>query len=77
MNAAAAWGKLAAEILSGNWDGAMEELNKVKEIINDRVTSLISTILTPVFLRSNSPTLPPNVADPLVPLPLLQHRKRP
>jgi translation initiation factor 3 subunit E len=40
MNAAAAWGKLAAEILSGNWDGAMEELNKVKEIINDRVLSL-------------------------------------
>lgn len=37
MNAAAAWGKLAAEILSGNWDGAMEELNKVKEIIDDRV----------------------------------------
>ena len=37
MNAAAAWGKFAAEILSGNWDGAMEELNKVKEIINDRV----------------------------------------
>jgi translation initiation factor 3 subunit E len=37
MNAAAAWGKFAAEILSGNWDGAMEEFNKVKEIINDRV----------------------------------------
>lgn len=36
MNTAAAWGKFAAEILSGNWDGAMEELNKVKELINDR-----------------------------------------
>jgi translation initiation factor 3 subunit E len=47
MNAAAAWGKLAAEILSGNWDGAMEELNKVKEIINDRVICHISTLLTP------------------------------
>ena len=39
MNTAAAWGKFAAEILSGNWDGAMEELNKVKDIINDRVHS--------------------------------------
>jgi hypothetical protein len=39
MNTAAAWGKFAAEILSGNWDGAMEELTKVKDIINDRVPS--------------------------------------
>jgi translation initiation factor 3 subunit E len=39
MNNAAAWGKFAAEILSGNWEGAMEELNKVKELINDRVSS--------------------------------------
>jgi translation initiation factor 3 subunit E len=41
MNTGAAWGKFAAEILSGNWDGAMEELAKVKEIINDRVDSFI------------------------------------
>jgi len=38
MNTGAAWGKFAAEILSGNWDGAMEELNNVKDIINDRVS---------------------------------------
>ena len=43
MNAATAWGKLAAEILSGNWDGAMEELNIVKELINDRVPILALT----------------------------------
>jgi len=44
MNTAAAWGKFAAEILSGNWDGAMEELNKVKDLINDRVRrSLMSS----------------------------------
>lgn len=41
MNAAASWGKFAAEILSGNWDGAMEELNKVKDIINDRVFPIL------------------------------------
>jgi len=40
MNAAAAWGKLAAEILTPkeNWDMPMEELNKVKELINDKVS---------------------------------------
>ena len=61
MNAAAAWGKLAAEILSGNWDGAMEELNKVKEIINDRVTfrhlNKSNSSLSPI-LQSNSTTEP-------------------
>jgi hypothetical protein len=61
MNAAAAWGKLAAEILSGNWDGAMEELNKVKEIINDRVTlrhlNHSNLSLSPI-LQSNSTTEP-------------------
>ena len=61
MNAAAAWGKLAAEILSGNWDGAMEELNKVKEIINDRVTfrhlTKSNLSLSPI-LQSNSTTEP-------------------
>jgi hypothetical protein len=41
MITAAAWGKFAAEILSGNWDGAMEELNKVKELINERVCVLL------------------------------------
>jgi hypothetical protein len=61
MNAAAAWGKLAAEILSGNWDGAMEELNKVKEIINDRVMSLhlnLSNLSLSPILQSNSTTEP-------------------
>ena len=61
MNAAAAWGKLAAEILSGNWDGAMEELNKVKEIINDRVMSLhlnVSNLSLSPILQSNSTTEP-------------------
>ncbi|KAG8975458.1 eukaryotic translation initiation factor 3 subunit E [Tulasnella sp. 427] len=29
----AQWGKLASEILSGNWDKALDELNKLKEVI--------------------------------------------
>ena len=75
MNTAAAWGKFAAEILSGNWDGAMEELTKVKDMINDRVHSPM-TVPYLVILRSNRSTLSSNLVNPLVPVPLLQHRDR-
>lgn len=34
---AATWGKLACEILSGNWDTAVDEINKVKENIDTRL----------------------------------------
>lgn len=33
----ATWGKLAAEILSQNWEAALEEINKVKESIDTRL----------------------------------------
>ena len=33
----ATWGKLACEILSTNWDAAMEEVQKVKETIDTKV----------------------------------------
>jgi translation initiation factor 3 subunit E len=33
----ALWGKLAAEILMQNWDIALEELNRLKEIIDSKV----------------------------------------
>jgi tetratricopeptide (TPR) repeat protein len=36
-NVSALWGKLAAEILMQNWDVALEELNRLKEIINSKV----------------------------------------
>ncbi|XP_061364512.1 eukaryotic translation initiation factor 3 subunit E-like isoform X2 [Gastrolobium bilobum] len=32
----ALWGKLAAEILMQNWDIALEELNRLKEIIDSK-----------------------------------------
>lgn len=35
--AAAAWGKLAADILSTEWDQALEEIQKVKEVIDTRL----------------------------------------
>jgi len=34
---AATWGKLASEILSTEWEQAMEEINKVKEMIDTRL----------------------------------------
>ncbi|KAF8449678.1 eukaryotic translation initiation factor 3 subunit E [Terfezia claveryi] len=34
--ASASWGKLACEILLMNWEGAMEEINKVKELIEQK-----------------------------------------
>ncbi|CAP92032.1 eukaryotic translation initiation factor 3 subunit E [Penicillium rubens] len=35
--AAATWGKLASEILTTNWEGAMEEVQKVKDSIETRL----------------------------------------
>jgi translation initiation factor 3 subunit E len=35
----ATWGKLACEILSVNWDSAIEEINKIKEQIDTRLFS--------------------------------------
>ncbi|XP_060177357.1 eukaryotic translation initiation factor 3 subunit E isoform X1 [Lycium barbarum] len=35
-NVSALWGKLAAEILMQNWDIALEELNRLKEIIDSK-----------------------------------------
>ncbi|CEG79386.1 Putative Eukaryotic translation initiation factor 3 subunit E [Rhizopus microsporus] len=32
----ATWGKMAAEILTGNWDGALEEIQKLREAIDQK-----------------------------------------
>lgn len=34
----ALWGKLAAEILMQNWDAALEDLNKLKDVIDSPVS---------------------------------------
>jgi translation initiation factor 3 subunit E len=36
---AATWGRLASEILSTNWEGAMEEIQKVRELIDSKLFS--------------------------------------
>ncbi|EMR08314.1 hypothetical protein PNEG_03155 [Pneumocystis murina B123] len=43
MNISATWGKLASEILTVNWERAMEEINKLKDIIDTKSFS------SPVF----------------------------
>lgn len=40
----ALWGKLAAEILMQNWDIALEELNRLKEIIESKVYAFPSSL---------------------------------
>lgn len=35
----ALWGKLASEILMQNWDPALEDLNRLKEVIDNNVSS--------------------------------------
>ncbi|KAL1922316.1 uncharacterized protein VTP21DRAFT_9855 [Calcarisporiella thermophila] len=36
LNMSALWGKLASEILTGNWDVALEEVHRLKEAIDSR-----------------------------------------
>jgi translation initiation factor 3 subunit E len=36
----ASWGKMAAEILTGNWDPALEEMQKLREIIDQKVNEI-------------------------------------
>jgi translation initiation factor 3 subunit E len=46
MNLSALWGKLASEILDGNWDGALEAVQELKENID-------KTVRKPCFLLFN------------------------
>ncbi|CDY19244.1 BnaC05g14450D [Brassica napus] len=41
----ALWGKLASEILMQNWDIALEELNRLKDIIDSKLLLGCSQIL--------------------------------
>ncbi|CAA22813.1 translation initiation factor eIF3e [Schizosaccharomyces pombe] len=36
LNASATWGKFASEILTVDWDGAMEELGKLREMVDSK-----------------------------------------
>ena len=48
--ASATWGKLAAEILTANWDEAMSELSKVKEIVDSDSTDAKAQLRNRVWL---------------------------
>lgn len=52
--ASAIWGKLACEILTQNWDAALEDINRLKEIIDGDVrnTSQFLFRVVPFFFIS-------------------------
>lgn len=43
----ALWGKLAAEILMQNWDAALDDLNKLKDVIDSSVITSLALDLLP------------------------------
>lgn len=59
-NLSAIWGKLAAEILMQNWDVALEELNRLREIIDAKVHNK-SLLHTYTFFSSPSLWISDNV----------------
>ncbi|AQK53630.1 Eukaryotic translation initiation factor 3 subunit E [Zea mays] len=52
-NVSALWGKLAAEILMQNWDLALEELNRLKEIIDSKLQNRIWLMHWALFIFFN------------------------
>jgi hypothetical protein len=50
----ALWGKLAAAILMQKWDDALEDLNRLKEIIDSKVRFLL-VVFRPRFIRGIKP----------------------
>ncbi|KIL62674.1 hypothetical protein M378DRAFT_12732 [Amanita muscaria Koide BX008] len=55
------WGKLASDILTGNWEVALEELNTLREIIDSRAAASSTTFLLSSTLTSTSSNV---VSDP-------------
>ncbi|KIL62667.1 hypothetical protein M378DRAFT_752252 [Amanita muscaria Koide BX008] len=55
------WGKLASDILTGNWEVALEELNTLREIIDSRAAASSTTSLLSSTLTSTSSNV---VSDP-------------
>ena len=45
LNLQALWGKLASEILTTNWETALEDLNKLKEAIDQKVSKIIIKVV--------------------------------
>lgn len=50
MNSNSLWGKLAAEILTQNWEGALEDLNRLKESIDRSTASNTHQLLQRTWL---------------------------
>lgn len=52
----ALWGKLAAAILMQKWDDALEDLNRLKEIIDSKVQFLLG-FFRPRFILGIKPVI--------------------
>ncbi|KZT51309.1 eukaryotic translation initiation factor 3, subunit 6 [Calocera cornea HHB12733] len=56
LNLSAQWGKLASDILSGDWQTAKDELDRLREAIDNRSTSLVPAASAGVGIDSASST---------------------
>jgi hypothetical protein len=73
------WGKLAAEILVGHWDMALEEIQRLRETIDQKVNRfgvVYSVVLTAILELhiSSSPITTTHMAYSLVTFCFLQPR---
>jgi len=41
------WGKLASEILMQDWDNALDDLNRLREVLDSNVSSFLWNIFVP------------------------------
>jgi len=48
------WGKLASEILMQDWDNALDDLNRLREVLDSNVGSFLWHILAFFHFHKNS-----------------------
>ena len=58
------WGKLASDILTGNWEVALEELNTLREAIDSRASSTSTSTTTSTTAADNTSTSSTAIRDP-------------
>ncbi|KAF8705126.1 hypothetical protein AX14_013888, partial [Amanita brunnescens Koide BX004] len=58
------WGKLASDILTGNWEVALEELNTLREAVDSRASSSTTSTIAGSTVADNASTSSTAVSDP-------------
>ncbi|TFK19212.1 eukaryotic translation initiation factor 3 subunit 6 [Coprinopsis marcescibilis] len=59
LNTSASWGKLAADILTGRWDVALDELNTLREAIDSRTSASLLAAVSAAASSSSITTSDP------------------